>query len=215
MSSTTQDPLPNHWYLFFGVLEPISVLAGTVYATLLPERYNHELIPPAFLSSSKLQSSLLNAGVLTDSTRMALAQLGSCYFLIMLNSAILFYTFKRLQPSNPAVVQHLTSMLLVVLGAADWTHIGLTIALLPNGPPHQSGLVAIRKATFTDKLALLAKPASWNSLLFGNIVITFILFCFRAMWWAGVGRGRVSSSTSSTTTKLDKKSASGSLKKRV
>lgn len=45
------------------------------------------------------------------------------------------------------------------------THIGLTIYLLPNGPPAKRGLVGIHKATALDKFALLAKPASWNSLV--------------------------------------------------
>lgn len=45
------------------------------------------------------------------------------------------------------------------------THIGLTIWLLPNGPPVKTGLVSISKATMLDKLVLLAKPGSWNSLV--------------------------------------------------
>ncbi|SPO19855.1 uncharacterized protein UTRI_00252_B [Ustilago trichophora] len=188
--SKALDALPDHWYFFFGILEPISVLAGTYYALVLPERYNHELIPPAFFPASKLQSSLRQAGVLTDSTRMALGQLGSCYFLIMLNSALMFYALRKfLRGRQDEALERLVRYLIFVLGAADWTHIGLTIWLLPNGPPTRTGLVSINKATMVDKFALLANPANWNSLLFGNIMITFILFCFRAMWWTGVARG--------------------------
>lgn len=65
------------------------------------------------------------------------------------------------------------------------THIGLTIALLPNGPPKRSGLVGVHKATLVDKLILLAKPGSWNSLVRNpplppslstrNISLTFVL----------------------------------------
>lgn len=57
------------------------------------------------------------------------------------------------------------------------THIGLTIWLLPNGPARRSGLVGMHKANVWDKFLLLAQPGSWNSLLFGNILITFFLFC--------------------------------------
>lgn len=178
-------------YLFFGILEPISVLAGAYYALVLPERYNHELIPPAFIPASTLQSSLRQAGVLTDSTRMALGQLGSCYLLIMLNSALMFYALRKMMKAKEDAekLERLVRYLIFVLGAADWTHIGITIWLLPNGPPTRTGLIGIHKATMLDKLRLLATPGSWNSLLFGNIIITFILFCFRALWWSGVARG--------------------------
>lgn len=107
-------------YYFFGVLEPLSVLAGSYYALVLPERYHHELIPPAFLSSSKLQSGLQNAGVLSDSARMALGQLGSCYFLIMLNSALMFYALRKwLRGTNDVALERILRYLFFVLGAAD------------------------------------------------------------------------------------------------
>ncbi|SNX81520.1 uncharacterized protein MEPE_00225 [Melanopsichium pennsylvanicum] len=183
------DAFPDHWYFFFGVLEPISVLAGCFYAIILPERYNHELIPPAFIPASAVQSSLRTAGVLTDSTRMALGQLGSCYFLIMLNSALMFYALRKfLRFNNDEALERIMRYLIVVLGAADWTHIGLTLYLLPNGPPTKTGLVTVKKAGVMDKFGLLANPYNWNSLLFGNIMITLILFCFRVLWWVGFAR---------------------------
>ncbi|KAJ1030847.1 hypothetical protein NDA18_002076 [Ustilago nuda] len=185
------DPLPDRWYYFFGVLEPISVLAGAYYALILPERYNDGLIPPSFLPESSAQSSLRQAGVLTNSTRMALGQLGSCYLLIMLNSALMLYALRKFlrRKGDEVVLERMVRYLIVVLGVADWTHIGLTLWLLPNGPAKRSGLVGMQKAGVMDKVALLAKPASWNSLLFGNVIITFTLFCFRVMWWTGVARG--------------------------
>lgn len=154
-------------YFFFGVLEPISVLAGAYYALVLPERYNHELIPPSFLPASSVQSSLRQAGVLTDSTRMALGQLGSCYLLIMLNSTLMFFAFRKFlrRKGDEMVLEKLIRYLIVVLGVADWTHIGLTLWLLPNGPAKRSGLVGMQKAGAADKLALLANPNNWNSLV--------------------------------------------------
>lgn len=153
-------------YFFFGVLEPLSVLAGAYYALVLPERYNHELIPPAFLPASTLQSSLRQAGVLTDSTRMALGQLGSCYLLIMLNSALMFYALRKwLRGKNDEALERVVRYLIVVLGVADWTHIGITLWLLPNGPPQREGLVGVRKAGVAHKFALLAQVDSWNSLV--------------------------------------------------
>lgn len=107
-------------YYFFGILEPLSVLAGAYYAIILPERYNHELVPPAFISSSKLQSGLLQAGVLSESTRMALGQLGSCYFLIMLNSALMFYALREfVRGKDNLALEKVIRYLIVVLGAAD------------------------------------------------------------------------------------------------
>lgn len=114
------DPLPNHWYFFFGLLEPISVLAGTIYAVCFPERYNHELIPPAFVSASKIQSSLQTFGVLPQATRMALAQLASCYFLIMLNSALMFFALRKfLRGKDDVSLEKILRYLIIVLGAAD------------------------------------------------------------------------------------------------
>ncbi|EPQ32253.1 uncharacterized protein PFL1_00450 [Pseudozyma flocculosa PF-1] len=183
------DPLPFHWYFFFGILEPISVLAGAYYAIGLPERYHYELIPHAFLLPAQVQTLLKNATTLSDNARMALGQLGSCYSLIMLNSLLLFYAFRKHLSSQPAVLEKMVYYLIAVLGIADWSHILLTLYLLPNGPPSPRILLLSSKATWHDKLVLLAQPSSWNSLLFGNIIITFILFCFRALWWFGVARG--------------------------
>lgn len=154
-------------YFFFGVLEPISVLAGAYYALVLPERYNHELIPPSFLPASSVQSSLRQAGVLTDSARMALGQLGSCYLLIMLNSALMLFALRKFlrRKGDELVLEKLIRYLIVVLGVADWTHIGLTLWLLPNGPAKRSGLVAMQKAGVIDKFTLLANPNNWNSLV--------------------------------------------------
>lgn len=138
---------------------------------------------------------------------MALGQLGSCYLLIMLNSALMFYALRKFlrRKGDEVVLERMVRYLIVVLGIADWTHIGLTLWLLPNGPAKRSGLIGMQKAGVMDKVALLAKPASWNSLvsassgfmqcgfiekltislvvlpgceqLFGNVIITFTLFC--------------------------------------
>ena len=118
---------PLHWYIFFGILEPISVLAGVVYAvyfqekwadcerktfeeikcsltSLLSQSYYSELIPAGYLDkiASSTVTGTARKGVksfwkvatqestgfnteakvaltsLTEPTRMALAQLGSC-----------------------------------------------------------------------------------------------------------------------------------------
>lgn len=65
------------------------------------------------------------------------------------------------------------------------THILLTIHHLPsaNGASSSSFFT-----NFALKLLALADPSAWNSLLFGNIIITLILFCFRVAWWVGIGR---------------------------
>jgi len=34
----------------------------------------------------------------------------------------------------------------------------------------------------------LSDYKAWNSLLFGNIFITLVLFAFRAGWWMGIAR---------------------------
>ncbi|PWN54237.1 hypothetical protein IE53DRAFT_337431 [Violaceomyces palustris] len=190
MAAPLHDPLPFHWYAFFGILEPISVLAGSYYATFLPTKYYFELIPDPFLLSLKDASTPDHLEGISDNARMALGQLGSCYFLIMLNSALMFFAIRKfIRVSDPLATERVLRYLFVVLGVADWTHILLTLYLLPNGPPHGGLLTSHQPATVLDKLKLLLVPSNWNALLFGNIMITLILFLFRALWWAGVARG--------------------------
>ena len=63
------------------------------------------------------------------------------------------------------------------------THILLTIHYLPS-PVSSSSFPVV----FAAKLLALTDYRAWNSLLFGNIFITLVLFTFRAAWWVGVGR---------------------------
>jgi hypothetical protein len=37
-SPAVKTPFPLHWYIFFGILEPLSVLAGVVYAIFFQEK---------------------------------------------------------------------------------------------------------------------------------------------------------------------------------
>jgi len=51
---------------------------------------------------------------------MALGQLGSCYFLIMLNSALMFYALRKfVRGKDNLALEKLVRYLIVVLGAAD------------------------------------------------------------------------------------------------
>ncbi|KDN45253.1 hypothetical protein K437DRAFT_247305 [Tilletiaria anomala UBC 951] len=181
---TSVTPLPRHWYLFFGVIEPISVFAGCIYAIFFQEKFYLEQVPEAFAPPPYTRSIFGTPSVKLDAAvRMVLAQLGSCYFLIMLNSALVFYALRRFV-KDPVALENILYYLVFVLGAADWSHIGLTLYILPSPTPRLSN----RAPNGMDKLALLLKPSSWNSLLFGNVMVPFILVCFRAAWWTGVGR---------------------------
>lgn len=106
--TTAVTPLPDHWYYFFGIIEPISVLAGAAYAIFFQENYHAELIPSALARLTSSASPALGSTstssawsgfrsvwqtatqesigktlpqkiiVLDEATKMALAQLGSC-----------------------------------------------------------------------------------------------------------------------------------------
>lgn len=204
--SNGRTSLPLGWYVFFGIVEPISVLAGCVYATFFQSNYHNELIPKGYAqkaiagvvvqgakksvfkagSAAKTAIITSTAGQLDAASQMALAQLGSCYFLIMLNSALMFYAIKRWFSQQPVAQERVLYYLFTVLGVADWTHILLTIHFLPNPSGSSNALSA-----FASKLWILTTDMqAWNSLLFGNIVITFLLFVARAAWWVGLGRDR-------------------------
>lgn len=100
------DPMPLPWHVFFGIVEPISVAAGAIYAICFQANYNAELVPPAFLAgagsvlstasnarepflksvwpalahktSQSLHAATGAALSLSPATSMALGQLGSC-----------------------------------------------------------------------------------------------------------------------------------------
>ncbi|KAL9940791.1 hypothetical protein V8E36_000279 [Tilletia maclaganii] len=176
------SPLPLPWYIFFGVIEPLSVLAGATYALAFQHKSHYELVPPSFvLPKPSLVSKFVKAGPpvavqapLDAPTSMGLSQLGSCYILILLNSALMLYAFRTFIKDTRALRQVLVYFF-IVLGVADWTHIGLTYYGLPQPV---SG----------TKFSLLLRPEGWNSLLFGNIATTFMLFCTRVAWYLGPGR---------------------------
>ncbi|KAK0529190.1 hypothetical protein OC834_003783 [Tilletia horrida] len=181
------DPFPLPWYVFFGIVEPISVLAGATYALAFQKKYHYELVPPSFVvPKPKLISKVIKAApsaaalmpALDAPTSMGLSQLGSCYILIMLNSALMLYAFKRYIKDHDAL-RNVLVYFFIVLGVADWTHIGLTFYGLP-GPAVGS------------KIGLLLRPEGWNSLLFGNIAITFMLFSCRLAWYLAHGRAALS-----------------------
>ncbi|CAD6900221.1 unnamed protein product [Tilletia controversa] len=161
-------PFPLPWYIFFGIVEPVSVLAGATYALAFQQKYHFELVPPSFVvpkpnllakivkTAQPAATAILPA--LDAPTAMGLSQLGSSL------QNVLVYFF-------------------IVLGVADWTHIGLTFYGLPEPV---SG----------SKISLLLRPEGWNSLLFGNIAITFMLFCCRLAWYLGPGSASIKAKTS-------------------
>ncbi|PWN45896.1 hypothetical protein IE81DRAFT_284926 [Ceraceosorus guamensis] len=179
-------PLPDIWYYFFGIFEPLTVLSGAVYAIIYQNNYHDELVPNAFHKASHGISHLVASSHLPAATSLALGQLGSCYILIMLNSALMIHAFKAHFSHEPKALEQVLRRFFIVLGVADWTHIGLTIYGLPSPEAGWEGTAA--------KLGLLLKPSSYNSLLAGNIIVTAILFTARCMWWFGIGRQATSSS---------------------
>jgi hypothetical protein len=65
------------------------------------------------------------------------------------------------------------------------SHVLLTIHYLPS--PSSSSSTSLL-TDFASKLIILTDYKAWNSLLFGNIIITLTLFSFRAAWWVGIAR---------------------------
>ncbi|CAD6974612.1 unnamed protein product, partial [Tilletia controversa] len=153
-------PFPLPWYIFFGIVEPVSVLAGATYALAFQQKYHFELVPPSFVvpkpnllakivkTAQPAATAILPA--LDAPTAMGLSQLGSCYILIMLNSALMLYAF-RTYIKDLRALQNVLVYFFIVLGVADWTHIGLTFYGLPEPV---SG----------SKISLLLRPEGWNSL---------------------------------------------------
>lgn len=100
--------------VFFGILEPISVLSGAVYAIVFQEKYHTGLVPLAF--APLIQRPTLAAS--WPAISMALGQLGSCYILAMLNSIISFRMINK-HVQDHKTKEILIKHVMVVLGVAD------------------------------------------------------------------------------------------------
>lgn len=82
-------PLPAPWYIFFGLLEPVSTLAGAYFALLDTDGFYRDLIPLEMKGSAaafvkgvvgEATGGALLSGKPSDEARMGLAQLGSCEY---------------------------------------------------------------------------------------------------------------------------------------
>lgn len=189
MPQPPPSPLPTFWYAFFGIVEPISTFSGAALALVTPANFYQDLVPQTFFLPGFIRD--VPPVPPPSAAGMAIAQLGSCYVLLTLNGAVFFYTVKK-YVQDPFLLQTLVQAVLIVLGIADWIHIIVTLLYLPTPLGAEAGLL--------PKLKFLLKPTSWNALLFGNVIITLILFFFRAAWLAGVGRARIPVRTEETKT---------------
>ncbi|PWN25100.1 hypothetical protein BDZ90DRAFT_281701 [Jaminaea rosea] len=183
-------PLPAPWYIFFGLLEPVSTLAGAYFALLDTDGFYRDLIPLEMKGSAaafvkgvvgEATGGALLSGKPSDEARMGLAQLGSCYLLLALVSLFLFSTLRSFSPNSlpRSTMELIIRNYLAALAIADLVHIGVTLFFLPP--------VGRKDGRFW--FALVSQPQRWNGLLAGNVLATLGLFTARSMWFLGVGRG--------------------------
>lgn len=127
------------------------------------------------------------------------------YLLLAMISGLVIPTIKRTllsstsnKAANNQIASSLLTSLFLALAIADWIHILLTLHYLPPVLDPLDTIAWISKLT-----TLAAHPTSWNGLLFGNVVVTFGLFCVRSAWFLGIGR-RVNGSTTTAVGKSKK-----------
>ncbi|BGO93698.1 hypothetical protein NBRC10512_006579 [Rhodotorula toruloides] len=156
------DPLPSPYFLFFSILEPLLTFAGAAYAIFTPLPYYIALYPPSLLAPPTAKSTHVAA-------TMIVRQLGSCFFLFAMMGCVLLPAMRRTLKDRPEELELLVRAYLTCLAAADLTHIGFTLFDLGV-----EGSLA---------------PSGWNALVWGNVGITSVLFLVRMLWMAGVSRG--------------------------
>ncbi|GAA5913429.1 hypothetical protein JCM6882_001959 [Rhodosporidiobolus microsporus] len=165
------DPLPRPYFLFFTLLEPFLTILGSLYATFLPRTYFSSLFPSS-LTALDDKPSLPLPVPLHPAAEMATRQLGSCFFLFAIMGAVMLPVVeKSLRDGKEREMERIVRAYLGCLAAADLTHMGFTLYDLG----------------FTGAVSPLQH---WNSLVWGNVGITAVLFAVRVLWFAGVGRGR-------------------------
>ncbi|ORY67952.1 hypothetical protein BCR35DRAFT_308325 [Leucosporidium creatinivorum] len=154
------DIFPQPYHIFFGFVEPALTIGGAVYASFAPLPYHQELVPTIVAARPLL---------VHPASLMAVRQLGSCFLLFALFATLFFNRVYKVLKPHPTLLEPVIYSYLLCLGIADWTFTLATIYSL--------GIEASFKP-FTH----------WNTLVFGNIGITLVLFAVRAMWFAGIGR---------------------------
>ncbi|EJD55361.1 hypothetical protein AURDEDRAFT_43532, partial [Auricularia subglabra TFB-10046 SS5] len=152
--------LPGFYKLLFLHIEPTSTILPAILTWFYPGAgwFHSELIPGAGAHS-----------VLDERTRMAIYQLGNCYFLLGLISSIVFRAVRDALPDNPVAQERIVGASLTALAIADATHIIATLVVLPYEYWH---------------------PIGWNGMTFGNFPFVVLLLSHprRLAWFAGIGR---------------------------
>jgi len=156
--------LPGFYNLLFLHIEPISTVSPALLAWIFPGAswFHSELIPATASSPRHV------AAPLDPRTTMAIWQLGNCYFLLGLISALVFRAARDALRHDLASQEKMVRASLTALAIADVTHVSLTWIALPAD--------------------IRAHPGSWNAMTHGNVTFTTFLFLVRLAWLFGVGR---------------------------
>ncbi|KAJ7585678.1 hypothetical protein C8J56DRAFT_725773, partial [Mycena floridula] len=152
--------LPGFYQLLFLTIEPLST-AGTALAIWFYPGvgwFHHELIPSSYPRPTSVDLR----------TQMAVWQLGSCYFLLGLISAIVFRSVKKTLRNDPVAQTQIVGSILTALAIADLIHVFISFIGLPEVSRN--------------------RPSEWNALTHGNISATLCLFVARMSWFLGIGR---------------------------
>ncbi|KAF4572467.1 hypothetical protein AB1N83_006966 [Pleurotus pulmonarius] len=155
--------LPGFYKTLFLHIEPFSTVlpAVMIWFSHGASWFHHELIP-SFGSEA--------SGPFDPRTKMAVWQLGNCYFLLSLLSSLVFRAVRAALKGNPAAQEQVLGASFLAMAIADVTHIVASIICLPGD--------------------LRLNPASWNATTHGNITFVIFLCAARVAWFLGVGRTR-------------------------
>lgn len=154
--------LPGFYRLVFLYLEPL--------LTIIPVLFIWSPQGTNWFYQEQIPSSTLAPSPVDDRTRMIVAQLVNCFFLLGLLSSLVFRAVRDTLPNNPAGQERLIGASLLALAIADVTHVLVAFTGLP---------AQLRYA-----------PRDWNGMIHGNITITSLLFFTRVNWFLGLGRTR-------------------------
>ncbi|KAG8842816.1 hypothetical protein FRB96_004718 [Tulasnella sp. 330] len=112
--------LSGFYYYFFGLIEPISTLAGAAAGWTNTAKFFHDQIP----SNSYIRA-------LDPRSQTVVWQLSSCYFLLGMLSFVFFRSLRQ-AVKDAFIQEYMMKRYLACLAIADLIHVAVTLYGLPE-----------------------------------------------------------------------------------
>lgn len=156
------NPLPNAYWAFFVIVEPLLTVIGAYMIIFDSETTIRQLLPHKTSSIGPVHAE----------TFMLARQIGSCFGILASMSAIVLPMLNS-RIKDKHVLHDILIRYFGILAVFDLVHIGLTLVELDRA----------------GVLTLEALP-SWTQLVHGNTTLVVGLFVWRSAWYLSTSAAR-------------------------